>query len=119
MLFLRLTMPKFTIEQDHALDETLLRDRLNGLNARLAEKYGFSSQWKSAYEATIKGTGASGLISCSENKVTVRVDLSFVLSPMKDRIENRIRRELASALATDDAVEATPAEAPSDDAKPA
>lgn len=92
-------MPKFTIEQTHSLDADAVRARLETLNQRLAEKYGLASTWKSPTEATIKGTGASGRILCRAGVVLLEVDLSFMLTPMRERIENRVRRELASALA--------------------
>ena len=92
-------MPKFTIEHSHALGPSEVRQRLDGLCARLAEKYGLEAKWKSDHEAVIKGTGASGNIVCRAGAVALTVDLSFVLTPMRERIESRIRRELTACLA--------------------
>ncbi|MSP59270.1 MAG: hypothetical protein EXR72_02830 [Myxococcales bacterium] len=92
-------MPKLTIEKKHALPADVVRQRLDALNARLAEKYGIAAVWKSSTEATFKRTGASGTISCRDDRVVIHLDLSFVLSGLRERIENRIRRELESALA--------------------
>lgn len=92
-------MPKMTIEQTHDLDAVEVRRRLDELQTRLADKYGIEGRWVSQNEAKIKRTGASGSIRCETGKVVVSLELSFVLAPMKDRVENRVRRELASCLA--------------------
>jgi putative polyhydroxyalkanoate system protein len=91
-------MPKLTIEQSHSLDPAVVRQRLDALRARLAEKYGIDAAWKSDTEATFKRTGASGSIHCHAGKVVITVDLSFALSPLKGKVETRIREELASVL---------------------
>ena len=39
--------------------------------------------------------GANGTINIEPNQVRVNLDLSFVLSPMKDTIEKKIKDELA------------------------
>jgi putative polyhydroxyalkanoate system protein len=91
-------MPKLTIEQSHSLPQTLVRTRLEALNAKLSEKYGIDAHWKSDTEATIKRTGASGSIKCEATRVVVVIDLSFALTPIKGKVEARIRDELAKAL---------------------
>lgn len=92
-------MPKLTIEQKHDLDPGSVRERLNALQARLADKYGIEGTWRSDTEATFKRTGASGTISCQPGRVVITVDLSFALTPLKGKVENRIREELQKALA--------------------
>lgn len=92
-------MPKMTIEQCHALEPATVRQHLEGLQTRLAEKYGLTVSWTSNTEATIKRTGASGTIRCEPQKVVVNLDLSFALTPLKGTIEQRIRQELTQALA--------------------
>jgi putative polyhydroxyalkanoate system protein len=91
-------MPKLTIEQSHSLPQTLVRSRLEALNAKLSEKYGIDAHWKSDTEATIKRTGATGSIKCEPTRVVVVIDLSFALTPIKGKVESRIRDELAKAL---------------------
>ena len=92
-------MPKVTIEQRHQLEAKDVRERLDALNVRLAEKYGIEATWRSDTEATVKRSpGATGSIRCAPDCVTIQLELSFLLGPMKERIESRIRRELADAL---------------------
>ncbi len=95
-------MPKLTIEHRHELEPKAVRERLDALNARLAAKYGIDAIWKSETEATFKRVGASGSISCPPGKVVIIVHLSFALTPLKSKVENRIREELVKALAAGD-----------------
>ena len=92
-------MPKVVIEQSHSLDASEVRKRLDTLSEKLSSKYGIDAHWKNDNEATFKRTGASGSIVCQPGKVTVNVDLSLVLSPMKHQVETRIRSELEKVLA--------------------
>lgn len=92
-------MPKLTIERAHSLNVDEVKSRLQGLADKLAEKYGLKATWKSATLAEVKGTGATGTISCEPNKVSVQIDLSFALSPLKGKIEDKVKRELETALA--------------------
>jgi putative polyhydroxyalkanoate system protein len=93
------TMAKLTIEQAHSLPIDEVKKRLQTLADRLAEKYGIVAKWVSDREADIKRTGVSGKITCGDSKVTVFLDLSFVLNPLKEKIESRVQKELATALA--------------------
>lgn len=92
-------MAKLTIEQAHALPLDEVKKRLEDLANRLAAKYGIDAKWTSDREATLKRTGVSGKLQLLEDKVSVLLDLSFALLPMKGKIEERITRELKSALA--------------------
>ena len=94
-------MAKLSIEQSHALPLDEVRKRLQELADRLSEKYGIAATWISEREANVKRTGVTGKIACTENKVTVNLDISFVLSPLKDKIHDRVTRELKSLLGDD------------------
>lgn len=92
-------MPKFTIERNHSLDVAAVKSRLQGLADKLSSKYGLTSTWKTDTEAEVKGTGATGKITCGPGKVSVMIDLSFALSMMKGKIEEKVKKELDAALA--------------------
>jgi putative polyhydroxyalkanoate system protein len=92
-------MAKLNIEQAHALPLDEVKKRLEDLANRLAAKYGIDAKWTSDREAQLKRTGVSGTIKLGEDKVAVLLDLSFALLPMKGKIQERIERELKSALA--------------------
>ena len=92
-------MAKLTIEHPHALPPAEVKKRLDVLNEKLSTKYGIEAKWKSDTEATFKRTGATGTLLSQPGKVVVNLDLSFLLSPMKDQVEGRIKQELARVLA--------------------
>lgn len=92
-------MAKLNIEQAHALPIDEVKRRLQELADRLSAKYGIDARWTSDREATLKRTGVSGTIKVADDKVAVLLDLSFALIPMKGKIQERIARELKSALA--------------------
>lgn len=92
-------MAKLNIEQAHALPIDEVKKRLQELADRLSAKYGIDARWTSDREAALKRTGVSGTIKIAEDKVAVLLDLSFALSPVKGKIQERIERELKSALA--------------------
>ena len=92
-------MAKINIEQPHTLPQHEVKQRLVALAERLSQKYGIEARWVSDHEAEIKRTGVTGRLLCGDTNVTVRLDISFALLPLKGTIEERIRRELASNLA--------------------
>jgi putative polyhydroxyalkanoate system protein len=92
-------MAKLNIEQAHALPLDEVKRRLQELADRLSAKYGIDAKWTSDREASLKRTGVSGTIKVGDDKVAVLLDLSFALLPMKGKIQERIARELKSALA--------------------
>jgi putative polyhydroxyalkanoate system protein len=92
-------MAKLNIEQSHALPIDEVKRRLQELADRLSAKYGIDARWTSDREAALKRTGVSGTIKVGDDKVAVLLDLSFALIPMKGKIQERIARELRSALA--------------------
>jgi putative polyhydroxyalkanoate system protein len=92
-------MPKVTIDHAHRLTVEEARQRLQALADKLAAKYGVDARWTSPNESTLKGTGFSGKITCTEGKVSVFIDLSFALTPVRGKIEERIREELKTSLA--------------------
>ena len=92
-------MAKVSIEQAHALPIDEVKKRLQELADRLSAKYGIDAKWTSDREASLKRTGVSGKITVADNKVSVLLDLSFALIPIKGKIEDRIKRELSAALA--------------------
>ncbi len=92
-------MPKLTITQAHSLPLDQVKLRLEGLADRLGAKYGIHSRWTSETQANISRTGVSGTITIAPSLVTVALDLNFMLSPVKDKVQRRVAQELKDALA--------------------
>jgi putative polyhydroxyalkanoate system protein len=91
-------MPKLNIEHPHSLPLDEVKRRLEELANRLSQKYSVDAKWTSPTEATVKRTGVTGKITCAADKVTVFLDLSFMLAPLKEKVENRVRQELSQIL---------------------
>jgi putative polyhydroxyalkanoate system protein len=92
-------MPKVNLEQRHTLSTDEVKKRLENLMAQLGAKYGVTARWTGANEAEIKATGTTGKISCGDGVVRVVLDLSFALTPVKGKVEQRVAQELKNALA--------------------
>jgi putative polyhydroxyalkanoate system protein len=91
-------MPKVRIEHAHSLPLPEVKKRLQMLADKLSEKYGIEAKWVSDHEADVKRTGVTGKITTTADKVTVALDLSFVLSPLKEKIETRVKEQLQKSL---------------------
>ena len=91
-------MPKVNIEQKHALTDEQVKERLRSLGDRLGSKYGVTSNWVTPTQANLKAVGVSGVIAMSPGLVRVTLDLSFALTPIRGKMEDRITRELRELL---------------------
>lgn len=91
-------MPKVDIAHSHNLTAAEAKTRLEKMSSELSAKYGLTSTWLSDTEAKVERTGATGKIKIEANRVTVNLDLSFVMSPMKSTIETKIKEELKKNL---------------------
>ncbi len=92
-------MPKVRIEHAHSLPLPEVKKRLQTLADKLSEKYGIEAKLVSDSEADIKSTCVTGKITTTADKVTVALDLSFMLSPLKEKIETRVKEQLQKSLA--------------------
>ena len=88
-------MPKLEITQSHKVTAAEAKQKLDGLSKDLSEKYGLSSKWVSDTEAKVERSGASGTIKIGASAITVFLDLSFALTPIKGTVEAKIKSELA------------------------
>ncbi|NMB73677.1 MAG: hypothetical protein GYA21_00950 [Myxococcales bacterium] len=91
-------MPKINMQKTHSLTTDQAREKVNQLAASLKDKYGLSGSWAgNRYE--FKRTGVTGFVKLEEKKVSVEVDLSFVLSPLKGKVEEAVRQKLDQEFA--------------------
>ena len=93
-------MPRFEITQSCSVSAEEARRRLEQLNADLRERYGLEPVWVSPTEVGLKRSGASGTLRIEPGLIRVNVNLSLVLTPLRNEIESRIRRELGELFAT-------------------
>ena len=91
-------MPRIRYELVHTLDGEEARRRLELLMARFAKKYGFSTRWERAGWARVSGRGVKGSLELAEGHVVVDLDLSLLLSPLRQRIQRGIATQIEQAL---------------------
>ncbi len=92
-------MPKQEITQSHKVTAAEAKTKLESLSKELSDKYGLTSKWHSDTEAKVERTGASGTIKIEPAQVKVNLDLSFALTPIKGKVEEKIKEELKKLFA--------------------
>jgi putative polyhydroxyalkanoate system protein len=92
-------MPKITHQQNHQLSNEEALRRIQELVGRFSSNYHFQVEWKNETYAKVSGTGVNGEGNLQPGQVTFSLDLSFLLSPFKSKIESEIAKELKQALA--------------------
>ncbi len=93
-------MIKMTVTQPYACTSEECKNRLATLGATLSESYGLAVNWQSDTTAKVERTGVKGTLCIEAGQVSVVLELSFVLSPMRDTIATKIREELKRLIAT-------------------
>jgi putative polyhydroxyalkanoate system protein len=87
-------MPKIEISKKHNFSKEEARTKVDQVANDLKDKYGLKTSWESEDLLKFSRTGAKGQISLEEGAVTVKLDLSMVLSALKTKAEQRINAKL-------------------------
>ena len=87
-------MPKIQIKQSHKVTAAEAKTKLEALSRDLSDKYGLTSKWASDTEAKVERTGATGTIKIAPSEVVIDLDLSFALTPIKGKVQEKITEEL-------------------------
>jgi putative polyhydroxyalkanoate system protein len=91
-------MPKIHVEQSHSMEISEVHNKMDSTLKGLAEKYDIDINWKNDREVSLKRRGLKGSAEIQDKRVTVDLDLSFVLAPMKGKIESRLKEKLEKEL---------------------
>ncbi|MCY1056285.1 MULTISPECIES: polyhydroxyalkanoic acid system family protein [Nannocystis] len=94
-------MPKINLSRNHSLEPAVIKDRISKLGDKLQEKYQAKTSWADDRTLNVKGTGVEGKLVISANKVDVNLDLGFMLTPLKGKIEETLGKELEKLTAGD------------------
>lgn len=92
-------MPKINLSRNHSLEPAVIKDRISKLGDKLQEKYQAKTSWADDRTLNVKGTGVEGKLVISPNKVDVNLDLGFMLTPLKGKIEETLGKELEKLTA--------------------
>ena len=96
-------MPKISISRNHSLPTTVIKQRLVDLGTKLQDKYQAKTSWDGEKTMNVKGPGVDGKLTLNEGKVDVNLDIGFLLSPMKGKIEEALTKELERVTAPEQA----------------
>jgi putative polyhydroxyalkanoate system protein len=91
-------MPSIRFHHHHTLGPGEARQRLQQLMDRFSRKYGFHVRWEQEGRASVKGRGVKGSLELKNGQVRLDLNLSFLLSPFKSKIEEGIVRQIVQAL---------------------
>jgi putative polyhydroxyalkanoate system protein len=91
-------MARIHIERRHDLGLDKAHEEVEKLAESLKSELQVACRWN-GNQLVFERTGASGTITLTPDKIDLDVKLSLMLSPMKAKIEDSIRRKLDLALA--------------------
>ena len=92
-------MPKISLSRNHSLSPAVIKQRLVDLGEKLQAKYQAKTSWDGEKTMNVKGPGVEGKLSIADTKVDVNLDIGFLLSPMKGKIEEALTKELEKVTA--------------------
>ena len=87
-------MPKINLSRNHSLEPAVIKERLSKLGDKMQEKYQAKTTWADDNTLKVKGTGVEGKLVISPGKVDVNIDIGFMLTPLKGKIEETLAKEL-------------------------
>lgn len=87
-------MPKISLSRNHSLSPAIIKQRIVDLGEKLQAKYQAKTSWDSDKTMSVKGPGVEGKLAIADTKVDVNLDIGFLLSPMKGKIEEALTKEL-------------------------
>ena len=91
-------MAKVHVEREHNLSSSQLKDLGEQLAAKLTSKLGGSATWQ-GQELHYKQSGASAHAVLGDDKVTVNVELGFLMSGFAPMVKDEVERILDKYLA--------------------
>lgn len=91
-------MPKIKMQREHSLSMDEARSKVDNLAADLEKRYGLKIHW-SGDKLNFQRTGVSGHVELAAGKVSVLVELSMMLSPLKGKVEQRLKENLEQEFA--------------------
>ena len=92
-------MPKISLSRNHSLSPAVIKQRLVELGEKLQAKYQAKTAWEGEKTMSVKGPGVEGKLLIHDHKVDVNLDIGFLLSPMKGKIEEALTKELEKVTA--------------------
>ena len=90
-------MSDIKIDRPHKLGREEARKRFAGVEAKLKESYGVTLAWNGP-NATFKGSGVTGEVVVSDNRISINLKIGFLLRPFANKIRESIERQVDEKL---------------------
>ena len=90
-------MAHIDIRHPHHHGDEEARRIVEGIAEQLRERYGVSGRWQDD-AIVLAGPGLQGLVRVLPGQVRVTAELGFLLSALRGRVEDEIRRVLGERL---------------------
>ncbi len=86
------------VEQSHNKDPKEVRSRTEAVLSDMASKYDLKITWTSDTKVEIARSGVSGWAEILPDKVVVELKLSFPVSALAGKVEERLRAKMSKEL---------------------
>ncbi len=86
------------VEQAHGMDPQEVRRKMETVLSDMASKYDLKTRWTSDTRVEISRSGVSGWAEVLPNKVVVELKLSFPVSALAGKVEERLRAKMSQEL---------------------
>ena len=83
-------MATITIQRNHRLPLSELKNKIDSIMAEIQEKIDFRSHWENPKEFCFQRKGASGSIEIDQSNFELKLNLGMMFRAMKSTIESRI-----------------------------
>ena len=91
-------MPSISIVRTHALPHKKARDAADRIARDLEKRFDLAYEWEGDH-VVFERPGVSGRMLVGKDRVTLDVQLGFLLSPLKSAIEREIHAQLDKLFA--------------------
>lgn len=91
-------MPDIQLSQPHQLTQQQARAKVDEMTHQLESNLGLTTQWLDDHKLSFERSGANGVLTLTEQQVSVEVKLNFMLRAMKGTIEKELEKALRKAF---------------------
>ena len=91
------TMSEIKIDRPHKLGRDEAKKRFAGVESGLRDRYGVALDWN-GHAATFKGTGVTGDVLITDDRITIRLKVGLLVRPFAGKIREAIERQVDEKL---------------------
>lgn len=91
-------MAKIDIRRKHSLSREQARARAEQVASHIQDSFNLDYHWKGE-SLHFERTGVDGVLEVSDAEIRVKIELGWVMRPMKGHLEREVRRYMDELLA--------------------